>query len=314
MKVVYQIWEPDQGFEDLQARIYTEASGLPATAEQIRERNLTRAPKTTRYVLTEEGEPLAYVTARDSNFLIGRTYIGYPWALPDCPPSAQEKIFDELFDYLQNRENTSEITTTIVLNSKMAEQQIQFFEKKRFVKKQYFCRYNLDFSLTEVAKWKEPKDLSTLSSRQATHKDLDLLVELATADLLLSGSLPTKEARRNYFKNRVLKDCHTVLIFDKEKSVAASAVLKLKPDGFYVSGTEERVIMRFSAIRPGYDYVWKKLLIELAKIAEKEGWTDIPFQVNMFVFSYGLTAVHLAEFSPNLEILELLMAYPETKT
>ena len=33
MKIVYQHYEPDQGLDELQAKIYNEASGLPARAD-----------------------------------------------------------------------------------------------------------------------------------------------------------------------------------------------------------------------------------------------------------------------------------------
>ena len=67
MKVKYTVWEPDKGLEDIQAKIFSYASGIPERAEVIRQRNLQRAPEMTRYALTEDGEPLAYVTARDSS-------------------------------------------------------------------------------------------------------------------------------------------------------------------------------------------------------------------------------------------------------
>ena len=85
MKVKYTVWEPDKGLEDIQAKIFSTASGIPERAEVIRSRNLGKAHEMTRYALTEDGEPLAYVTARDSSSENGRTYIGYPWTMPDCP-------------------------------------------------------------------------------------------------------------------------------------------------------------------------------------------------------------------------------------
>ena len=40
MKVKYMKWESGQGLEEVQAKIYTEVSGLPARAEQIGPRNV----------------------------------------------------------------------------------------------------------------------------------------------------------------------------------------------------------------------------------------------------------------------------------
>ena len=81
MKVVYKNYEPDQGLDELQAKIFTEASGLPATADEIRARNTQRDSKMTLYALTEDGNPLGYVTCRDSTSEEGRTYISFPWKL-----------------------------------------------------------------------------------------------------------------------------------------------------------------------------------------------------------------------------------------
>lgn len=63
MKAVSRYYEPNQGLEELQAKIYPENSGHPATAVQIRERFKVekRDLKTVHYALTDDGKPLAYV-------------------------------------------------------------------------------------------------------------------------------------------------------------------------------------------------------------------------------------------------------------
>ncbi|MFX0092414.1 MAG: hypothetical protein ACFFBD_11675, partial [Candidatus Hodarchaeota archaeon] len=222
MKVIYRHYESDQGLEEIQAKIYTEVSGLPATAAQIRERNLMQDPKMTRYALTEEGVPLAYVTARDagSHDPEGRTYVGYPWVLPDCPFEVQEKIFDELFAYLRKREKTLEIVTTIVVNSKNVKEQISFFEQKGFREKERLFRYFLDFDVNEVSKWEMTNDTSSFSSRLATIEDIDQLVEICLADPYTRNALPDQDAFRSYFRDRVLKDGHAILVFQGDQVVA----------------------------------------------------------------------------------------------
>ncbi|MFX0063107.1 MAG: hypothetical protein ACFFC7_13095 [Candidatus Hermodarchaeota archaeon] len=306
MKIVYRYYEPNQGLEDIQAKIYTEVSGLPATAAQIRERNLRRDPKITRYALTEEGKPLAYVTARDSGSHVGRTYIGYPWALPDCPLEVQQKIFDELIAYLKTREKTLEIATTIVVTAKIAEEQIKFFQKRGFVEKERLYRYILDYDVNEVSQWEMTDELSSFTSRVATIDDLDLLIEVCQADPYTQNAFPNEEGFRSYFKDRVFKDGHAVLVLQGEQAVAASAVLKRKPDGIYLTGDEERVTMRFSAIRPGHPQAWKRLLIEIAKECQTAGWANILLRVNFFFNTGSPIAAYMATMQPELELFEII--------
>ena len=63
MKVEYKNWESGKKYEEVQAKIYVEVSGMPATAEQIGPRNDQRGVDATRYAFTKDGEPLAYITS-----------------------------------------------------------------------------------------------------------------------------------------------------------------------------------------------------------------------------------------------------------
>ncbi|MFX1564319.1 MAG: hypothetical protein ACFFDP_13530, partial [Promethearchaeota archaeon] len=276
MKIKYCHWEPGKGLEDIQAKIYSEASGLPVRAEQIRVRNMSRDPMMTRYALTEAGAPLAFITSRDSTSRRGRTYIGYPWTMPGVPVDVQEKLYNELFAFLRKRKGTEEIATTVVLTAKIADKQFAYWAKKGFVEDERLYRYNLDFDVDEISKWKLSPKLKALDSQVATTEDLKHLYELSQVDPLLAGEFSTEDAREGYFKNRVLRDGHAVILFDKRKAVAASAPLRIEPDNLFLIGDEPRVIMRFTAIRPGYHYAWKRLVYEIAKETKAAGWSDIP--------------------------------------
>ncbi|MFX1508871.1 MAG: hypothetical protein ACFFBR_01060 [Promethearchaeota archaeon] len=307
MKIVYRHWEPDQGLEDIQAKIYTEASGLPVRAEQIRARNMSRDPKMTRYALKENGDPLAYITSRDSTSEKGRTYIGYPWTMPGAPPDVQAKLFDDLFAFLKKRKETEEIATTVVLSAKIAKQQLAYWQEKGFEEDERLYRYLLDFTVKEIGSWKLGKELTTLTSREATNKDLKYLYEISKLDPTLSGEFQTEEARESYFKDRVLKDGHAVLLFDKEKVIAASAPLKIEPDQLFLIADEPRVIMRFTAIRPGYQYAWKRLVVEIAKEMKTAGWSDIPLRTNFFFSTNAPIAINFAEMRPELQMFEIIL-------
>ncbi|MFX1491705.1 MAG: hypothetical protein ACFFBU_05545 [Promethearchaeota archaeon] len=310
MKIIYQTYEPDKGLDELQVKIYSEASGLPARAEEIRQRNLSRQPEMTRYALTDKGEPLAYITARDSSSELGRTYIGYPWTMPGAPSEVQTKLFNDMFEYLKQRENTLEIATTVVLTAKIADQQFDFFKSKGFVEKNRLYRYNLDFDAIEVSTWKKSKEISNFNSRGATLDDLDLLIELSQADTYLNPAFPTPEAREIYFRDRVLKDGHAVIVFDNSQPIAASALLRLKPNQLYLTGKEERIVMRFTAIRPGYRHAWKRLLIAMANEVQAAGWAKIPLRLSFNFQTSAPLAITLAEMQPELELFEVILTLP----
>jgi hypothetical protein len=305
--IVYKIWEQDQGLEDIQAKIYTEVSKLPATAEEIRERNIRRDPQMTRYALTEDGKLLAYVTSRDSGSEPGRTYIGYPWALPDCAKEVQEKIFNELMQFLEEREETSEIATTIVLLSPMSDTQFEFFKKRMFVEEECLFTFNQDINVEKASKWQIEGAAKKFSSRLATDDDLELFYEISAADNELKRAFSDKEAMRNYFRGRVLTDGHAILLFDGDKIVAASAPLRIKPDGLRLLGDEDRIIMRFTAIHPDYLHAWKRLIHEVAKECTKSGWIDVPLMIRTHFTSNSTIAMAIPAIRPEIRAFEVIL-------
>ncbi|MFW9870597.1 MAG: hypothetical protein ACFFEL_13305 [Candidatus Thorarchaeota archaeon] len=311
MDVKYKVWEPDKGLEDIQARIFSEASGIPERAEVIRQRNLQRAPEMTRYALTKDGEPLAYVTARDSSSGEGRTYIGYPWKMPNCPEEVQLKLFDELLSYLEKREETKEIGTTIITRSRLREAQEEFFTKRGFEEDERIFTYILPLDVTETTKLEVSDKASALKSKVATKKDIDDLVEIFMADTGLRSQVANEEGAKSYFTDRVLQVGHAILLYDGDKVVASTAPLRFQPDGNRVRGDEERIIMRYTAIRPGYEYAWARLLVELAKECKDAGWTDIPIQAESWVTGEGAAIAGLAEIRPELTDFEAVLLKKE---
>ncbi|MFX0167960.1 MAG: hypothetical protein ACFE89_01275 [Candidatus Hodarchaeota archaeon] len=307
MKIKYQTFEPNKGLGELQATIYTTASGLPARAEEIEQRNINRGAEMTRYALTETGDPLGYITAYDSDTDIGRSNIGYPWTMPNAPTEVQTRLFNDMLTYLKSRETTREIRTAVVLTSKIADQQLAFFKTKGFVERERVYRYNRDYDITEVSSWQESKSKSAFTSRKATLNDLALLIELVQADTYIRQAFPTEEAWKQYFTDRVLKDNHAVLIFDNDQAVAASAALRIQPDQQFLLGDDERIIMRFTAIRPGYQHAWQYLLIAIAQEAQAAGWAKIPLRVSFPFRTEVPLATSLATLQPELESFEVLL-------
>lgn len=307
MKVKYTVWEPDKGLEDIQAKIFSHASGIPERAEVIRQRNLQRAPEMTRYALTEDGEPLAYVTARDSSSGEGRTYIGYPWTMPDCTEEIQLKLFDEHLSYLEKREETKEIGTTVITRSNLRDQQTEFFTKRGFVEDERIFTYILALDVDETSKLAVSEKGSALKSKTASEGDLDHLVEIFMAEEGLRNQVADEEGAKSYFTDRVLPTGHAVLLYDGDKVVGGTAPLRFQPDGNRVRGDQERIIMRFTAIRPGYEYAWTRLLVELAKECKKAGWTDVPIQAESWITGEGAAIAGLAEIRPELTDFEAVL-------
>ena len=309
-KVIYKNWTPDQKLEEFQAKIFTEVSGVPASADEIRERNNQRDAEMTRYALTENGEPLSYVTCRDEAANPGRSYISFPWALPNCPPDVQEELFNHQLSYLKSREKTKEIKSVFVLNPEITKTQFEFMKKKGFEIEEYIFRYHLDYDVKEITNWKLDEQEQQLTSRQASDNDLNLLMEIANADTELRNEWNTEDDMKSYFTDRVLKDGHAILLFDDEKIIAASAALRFNPNGLHLLGDEERIVMRFTAIRPEYPHAWKRLVYEIAKECEKVGWTDIPLRIQSYYTSNSTIAIGLQSVKHNWRAWEVIWRLP----
>ncbi|MHA2027365.1 MAG: hypothetical protein ACW98U_15810 [Candidatus Thorarchaeota archaeon] len=309
MNVVYKKWNPDDGLEEVQANIYTGVSGLPARAEEIKPRNTERGEDATRYALTKDGEPLAYVTSwiNDENPTEGG--IGYPWSMKECPEESKLKIFDELFNHLKEEKKLKEINTGIVLTSKIAKDQVKFFKERGFEEYERAYRYTKDLEVEKLASKKLEGKYAKLKSQIATKDDVDTLIEVSMSDPQLRRAFPDDDAWRNYFENRVLEQGNAIMLLDGDKVVAASAALKLKPDGLFLFGEEERILMRFTAIRPGYRYAWKRLAVEIAKDVKKSGIKNIPMRVGFGFSSDAAIATGIAGVDSDLEEFEIFMKY-----
>jgi hypothetical protein len=317
MKVQYKKWESGQGLEEIQAQIYTEVSGLPARAEQIGPRNDDRGTDATRYALTEDGKPLAYVTSATGGDESWRGFIGYPWSMKDCPRDVKDKLFDELLEHVYSTEGVKQVRTAVVVGSKTKDEQIEYFKEKGFEEAERYYTYTKDLDIEKSAaidvKKKFDGKEAELTSRVATEDDISALVELCLADPNLRRAFPDEEAFSAYFKDRVLADGHCVMLFDGDKLVSASAPLKFAPDGNLVKGEEDRYIMRFTAARPGYEFAWNRLTIELAKECKAAGMTDLPLRTWFGFRTQGAAAIGLAKMNPDIELNEIFYVHQKSE-
>ncbi|MHA2233507.1 MAG: hypothetical protein ACXAB4_13575 [Candidatus Hodarchaeales archaeon] len=305
MKITYRYYEPDQELEEQQAKIYSEASGNPATGEEIKARFQREKidPKTVCYAFSEDSKMVAYCQARDYPFIgAGETHLGYPWALPDCPAEVQDKLFDDILAYIKQREETLLIRAPAALEN---EKVVAYFKKKGLVEVEWRYSYSIDLDVTQTSKLEIDNGLT---SRSATEDDISLLLEIAKSNPEIISIFPGDDAWIEYFKDRVFKQAedgararYPIIVFDGDQAVCASAPLRMEPDGRFVSGDKEKIIFRFQITKPGYVHAWKTLAKEFAKECLTAGWADVPIQANIgFPTNEPLAAV-LAATQSDLE-------------
>jgi hypothetical protein len=271
MKVNYQYWEPNQELEEKQAEIYNRNNPdnrQPVTAKDIIDRyeRETIDPKTVQYAITEDGQLLAYIQARDYSS-VEETHIGYPWSVGEkCPKEVQDRLFNEMLKYIKQRKETMTIRANAPVER---EDIIDFFKEKGLVEKTRGFRYEL--KLEELSK--DDYKGQEYTTRLATPEDIPLLVDLIKAFGNYEGQFNSDEDIVNYFKDRVFKDGHAILVLKDDILVMASAPLI-----FQLPNVEgERLILRFHAYLSGNEAAYKPLLIAIAKECVSTGYgTDKP--------------------------------------
>jgi hypothetical protein len=58
--------------------------------------------------------------------------------------------------------------------------------------------------------------------------------------------------------------------------------------------------MRFTSIKPGYSFAWKRLLVEVAKAAKDAGWAKTPIRVGFGFSSGDPLSVAISEVIPEV--------------
>ncbi|MFX0123981.1 MAG: hypothetical protein ACFFAE_10105 [Candidatus Hodarchaeota archaeon] len=310
MKLIYRHYEPNQGLEEQQAKVYTEVSGLPADSEEIKRRfkGEKRDAKSARYVLTEDKKLLAYVQTSQWSARPGTYIISYPWAFPDCPPRAQEKIFDELLAWLQNTIHPQVIAGEVVYDTPTTDERIAFFQRKGFIEKEHLFVYSVDFNLMDVSNWEMTNEIASYSCRSGTIEDLYQIVEVCHADNYIRDVFPSIEEARYYVENTFLKDDHNKLILKDGKIVSVGLPYRRKIE----RGKEKdlEIIGLTSATRLEHPQAWRRLLIEAAKDCLNSGWENIPLRISTLFFGYSMNAIHLAQLQNSVEDIAVLFTLP----
>ena len=62
------------------------------------------------------------------------THLGFPWALPECPEEVQERLFEEMLDYIKTREEAKKYA--ILMNTAI-ERYLKSHSGRAFAKKHF---------------------------------------------------------------------------------------------------------------------------------------------------------------------------------
>jgi hypothetical protein len=242
MDVIYKNYEPNKGFDEIQAKIYNEAvkpySGSEVTVEGIKERHEKNKPDFNgiRFAFTSENKPLAYIQYHYYSSLSEKLYIGYPWSVEECPKEVQEEMYQNLLSYVKTKYSSDPIFLGY-FSSK--------YEKvSQFALEHGFLKNHVDFNYEG--------DIQSLS---------DLSID----------KFMTRSQFEEYLIGRVFPDGHCFMLSESNKAVAACAPLKLR---------DSSVFMRFSAVRDGrLDYL-RKLTIQFSQYLLNNSIADKNLQLN----------------------------------
>lgn len=304
MNIIYRYWEPNQGLEEIQAKIYKDNNPderpESVTAQLILARYEREKidPRTVRYALTEDGRPLAYIQARDY-VQIEETHLGYPWALKGCPKEVQNKLFDEMLEYITQREEAEEYAIRMIAPMNR-EEIVEFFKNKGLIVKSIGFRFKFDVNRISEMEYTD----SEYSYRLATTEDIDLLVELIKADGRYIAEFETDEEIVRYFKDLVFKVGHVILVFKDDQLVMASAPLIFKS---LVDG-EENLILRFFEFLPGHEKSFKPLIIGISKECMKANYgmdKSLITRENLYSDRDSRLLEVIEEFKPEKKVSEL---------
>lgn len=265
MEVIYKNYLPNKGFDEIQAFIYNEVvkpyNGNTVTAEQIKKRHENNKPDYNgiRFALKPDGTPLAYIQYYYYAYgnLNEKLYIGYPYAIEDCPTEIQEKLYSELLAYIKDKYPHEPIYMGY-LDDKLTKIH-QFAENKGF--KIFDKQFEYAFDIGPLLNIKTKDYEYTI----ATPDNLELLVEVGRSDPQLN-QLMSEENLRSYFMSKVLPDGHCVMLFKDNIVIAACAPLRNYRPG--------EILIRFTAIRQGHELSIKTLYQQLAKVCSQIGWSD----------------------------------------
>ncbi|MHA2270772.1 MAG: hypothetical protein ACXACI_02850 [Candidatus Hodarchaeales archaeon] len=256
----YRYWEPDQGLEEQQAKVYYEANDIdfrPEAPNRIKEQfsKFNIKPEHVRYAFRGE-KMVGYIHARIQE-RVKEIVLSYPWTVPNTPAEVRDTLFDEMVQFFQDQDEFSDFQIRVNPFTK-PEANLEFLKQRGFVIKNTWKRLLLP--LSEVAKGNyDPK----FTSRFGTEEDIEALISLTKDDGSYAKQLDSDEKIRKYITENVLPTGHLVLVYENEILTAACAPKE----------EEKRVIMDFAVFRDVKNQEpFVPLFVELAKACVNSGY------------------------------------------
>ncbi|PWI47817.1 hypothetical protein CEE45_09910 [Candidatus Heimdallarchaeota archaeon B3_Heim] len=270
MEVEYRKFQPNEGLEEIQAEIYVNAQKripdrdypVPTVEEvvqQIKTRNETDAPDVNaiRYALTKDSKPLAYVQSHITN-RYNATEVSFPHAMENCPTEVQDKLFQDVVDYVVDRDKDKgpdhQIIAGGIYRSKM-KQEIAFLKSHNFVVNRKYLTYRYNTGSLEL----EGEEKFTVRKGDLTDEtDLAALMEVGRLDETALEAFPKEEQLKRYYENIQRNPLKIILVFEGDLIVAAGAIR---------AEENQDPSVQLTFYRPGKESAWKLLMTKISKEA-----------------------------------------------
>jgi hypothetical protein len=269
MEINYKNYEPNQGLEEIQAKLYSMNNNREVKGEDIQKRFEEEKidPKSVLYAFTENNEPLGYVQARDYPQL-GQIHMGRPWTTPECPEEVKDKLFNELFSYMVSRKSDLNLLLNTNNDPKL--------EKLALEKEMKLDRNVIQFEFDINSLSQFDATSYNYSIRKATIEDLDIIKRCR--NLAYSQDPDDNNERMLEFLKTTIETGYFYLIFDENTLIGACASRKPADDDetmnlgvgpvFTLLEKEEAIIILFkNALTVAHEAGWKKDHISI-------GYTD----------------------------------------
>lgn len=271
--VIFKKYERDHGFEDIQAFIYNEAvkpyHGDPVTGEAIANRLQNHRPeqdsKAITFAFSPDNQPLAYIQYRE--YANGRVYIGFPWSIPGTPAWIPDKLYADMFSYLQTKYPDKQDLFFGFVNKDYSHA-IEKVKLLGFTQSDWTATYRV--SHAKIL----PLNDSSYTYKIATPDDLSSIVTICLSDQSVSGM--GKETLERFVKRNLLEtDQHSVTILLQKDG------LDIAVFGLAYGDEDDFLGGRLIAVLKTYENSFSALLGALAKILqEKNLLKDITMPVD----------------------------------
>jgi hypothetical protein len=187
------------------------------------------------------------------------TEISFPWGVENCPREVQRKLFQEMKEYISQRDKGSERRFVVggYIDSNWPNE-VKLIESNGFKQDRVLINYRYN---SDKLRYRSSENFEVVEGDYDNKKHLAALIDLGLVDETAGAAFPTEEQVRGEYQRIQEYPLKTRLVFKDNLIVAAGAV-RLEQD--------RNPSIQFTFYRPGHDNAWKCLMIELAKVCSAE--------------------------------------------